>query len=323
VSAARAVLQTGEYDYAWGVQMEHEILKRLEQSPKGRFVIGRTANVEYIQLNQTDPWREVDGERASVKTTHPFLTDPTVRSAFALLVDRDSIQKDIWGRQADTTANFMNRPPFVSSNTRWEFNVDKANAMLDAAGWKRGADGIRVKDAIRLKVLFQGVNQPIRQKIQSIVKQAFVRAGIDCELKSVVGSVYFSSDPGNVDTESHFYADFELSGKILRQPDPQAFMRAFCSWEVAQKANKWSGSNLARWRNDEYDRLWRAAETELDPVKRAAQFIRMNDLVVQNVVVIPVIIRHATFAVANWLRGFDFSPFSGPLWRLVYWSREA
>ncbi|HZO42082.1 MAG TPA: peptide ABC transporter substrate-binding protein [Methylomirabilota bacterium] len=323
VSAARAVLQTGEYDYAWGVQMEHEILKRLEQSPKGRFVIGRTANVEYIQLNQTDPWREVDGERASVKTAHPFLTDPTVRAAFALLVDRDSIQKDIWGRQADTTANFMNRPPFVSPNTRWEFNVDKANAMLDAAGWKRGTDGIRVKDGIRLKVLFQGVNQPIRQKIQSIVKQAFVRAGVDCELKSVVGSVYFSSDPGNVDTESHFYADLELSGKILRQPDPQAFMRAFCSWEVAQKANKWSGSNLARWRNDEYDRLWRAAETELDPVKRAAQFIRMNDLVVQNVVVIPVIIRHATFAVTSWLRGFDFSPFSGPLWRLVYWSREA
>ena len=323
VSAARAVLQTGEYDYAWGVQMEHEILKRLEQSPKGRFVIGRTANVEYIQLNQTDPWREVDGERASVKTAHPFLTDPTVRAAFALLVDRDSIQKDIWGRQADTTANFMNRPPFVSPNTRWEFNVDKANAMLDAAGWKRGTDGIRVKDGIRLKVLFQGVNQPIRQKIQSIVKQAFVRAGVDCELKSVVGSVYFSSDPGNVDTESHFYADLELSGKILRQPDPQAFMRAFCSWEVAQKANKWSGSNLARWRNDEYDRLWRAAETELDPVKRAAQFVRMNDLVVQNVVVIPVIIRHATFAVTSWLRGFDFSPFSGPLWRLVYWSREA
>jgi len=81
VSAGRAVLQTGEYDYAWGVQMEHEILQRLEQSAKGHFVIGRTANVEYIQLNQTDPWREVDGERASVKTTHPFLTDPAVRTA--------------------------------------------------------------------------------------------------------------------------------------------------------------------------------------------------------------------------------------------------
>lgn len=323
VSAARAVLQTAEYDYAWGTQMEHEILQRLEQSSKGRFVIGQTANVEYIQLNQADPWREVEGERASLKTTHPFLTDTAVRSAFALLVDRSSIQKDLWGRQADATGNFMNRAPFASPTTRWEFNVDKANAILDAAGWKRGPDGIRVKDGVRLKVLFQGVNQPIRQKMQSIVKQACTRAGIECELKSVVGSVYFSSDPGNVDTESHFYADLQLSGKILRQPDPQAFMRAFCSWEAAQKANKWAGANLTRWRNDEYDRLWRAAETEMDPIKRAAQFIRMNDLVVQNVVVIPVFVRHATFAVAHAIRGFDFSPFSGPLWRLVYWSREA
>jgi peptide/nickel transport system substrate-binding protein len=323
VSAARAVLQTGEYDYGWGLNMEDEILRRLEQSAKGRVVIGRTANLEYIQLNQTDPWREVDGERASLKTTHPFLTDPAVRSAFALLVDRAAIQKDIWGRQADPTANFMNRQPFVSPNTRWEFSIDKANAILDAAGWKRGGDGIRAKDGKRLKILFQAVNQPIRQKVQSIVKQACVRTGVECELKSVVGSVYFSSDPGNVDTESHFYADLQLSSKILRQPDPQAFMRAFCSWEVAQKANKWSGANLTRWRNDEYDRLWRAAETEMDPTRRAAQFIRMNDLVVQDVAVIPVFVRHAVFAVTNAIRGFDFSPFSGPLWRLAYWSREA
>ena len=323
VSAARAVLQTGQYDYAWGIGMEDEILRRLEGSARGRVVIGRTANIEYIQLNQTDPWREVDGERASVKTVHPFLTDPAVRAALAVLVDRAGIQSEIWGRQGDATANFMNRRPFVSPNTRWDFNVDKANAILDAAGWQRGADGIRAKDGRRLKILFQGVNQPIRQKIQSVVKQACTRAGIECELKAVVGSVYFSSDPGNADTESHFYSDLQLSGKILRQPDPQAFMRAFCSWEIAQKANKWSGANLARWRNDEYDRLWRAAETEMDAAKRAAMFIRMNDLVIQNVVVIPVIIRHATFAVGNGIRGFDFSPFSGPLWRLVYWTREA
>ena len=323
VSAARAVLQTGQYDYGWGLNMEDEILRRLEESAKGRVVIGRTANLEYLQLNQTDPWRELDGERASMKTVHPFLTDPAVRSAFALLVDRASIQKEIWGRQADTAANFMNRRPFASPNTRWEFNIDKANALLDATGWKRGPDGIRAKDGKRMKVLFQAVNQPIRQKVQAIVKQGCVRAGIECELKSVVGSVYFSSDPANVDTESHFYADLQLSGKILRQPDPQAFMRAFCSWEIAQKANKWSGANLTRWRSDDYDRLWRAAETEMDPVKRAAHFVRMNDLVVQNVVVIPLFIRHAVFAVANSIRGFDFSPFSGPLWRLVYWSREA
>src|SRR5207302_9647059 len=108
---------------------------------------------------------------------------------------------------------------------------------------------------------------------------------------------------------SHCYADLELSSKILRQPDPQAFMRAFSSWEAVQKANKWAGAHLTRWRNDEYDRLWRAAETEMDPAKRAALFIRLTDLVIQNVVVLPVFIRHAVFAVADSVRGLAFSPF--------------
>ena len=323
VSAARAVLQTGQYDYAWGLNMEDEILRRLEESAKGRVVIGRTVNIEYLQVNQTDPGKDVDGERSSIKTTHPFLTDPAVRSALALLVDRSAIQTEIWGRQAEATANFLNRRPFASPNTRWEFNPDKANALLDGGGWKRGPDGIRARDGKRLKILFQTVNQPVRQKVQAIIKQACTRAGIECELKPVVASVFFGSDPGNPDTETHFYADLQLSTKILRHPDPQAFMRSFCSWEAAQKVNKWAGVNVTRWRNDEYDRLWRAAEAEMDPVKRAAMFIRMNDLVVQHVAVIPVVIRHAVFAISNSLRGFDFSPFSGPLWRLVYWNRES
>ena len=324
VSAARAVLQTGEYDYAWGLSMEDEILRRLETGGKGRVVIGRTANPEYIQLNQTDPWREVDGERSSVKTVHPFLTDSAVRSALALLVDRGAVQTEIWGRQAEATANFLNGPArFVSPSMRWEFSPDKASRLLDGGGWSRGSDGIRSKDGKRLKLLFQTTTHTPRQKIQVMVKQACARAGIECELKSVVASVFLSSDPGNPDTESHFYADLQLNNKILRHPDPQAFMRPFCSWEVAQKANKWTGSNMTRWRNDEYDRLWRAAEREIDPLKRAGMFIRMNDLVIQNGVVIPIVTRAGAFAISNTLKGFDFSPYSGPLWRLAYWHRES
>ena len=44
--------------------------------------------ITHVQLNQSDPWTEIDGERASVKSVHPFLTDPAVRGALALLVDR-------------------------------------------------------------------------------------------------------------------------------------------------------------------------------------------------------------------------------------------
>ena len=60
---------------------------------------------------------------------------------------------------------------------------------------------------------------------------------------------------------------------------------------MASKDNKWQGRNITRWRNEEYDKLYKAAEGELDPVKRAAMYIKMNDLAIQNVVVIPVVWR--------------------------------
>jgi peptide/nickel transport system substrate-binding protein len=147
VSAARAVLQTGEYDYAWNMQVEDEILKRLENGGKGRVAITAGGNIEHIQINNTDPWTEVDGERSSLKTKHPLFTDPAVRQALALLVDRKSVEEHIYGRTGVATANFLNSPPrFRSPNTSFEFNIDKANQILEAAGWKKGADGIRAKD---------------------------------------------------------------------------------------------------------------------------------------------------------------------------------
>ena len=118
VSAARAVLQTGEYDFAWNMQVEDELLKRLEDGGKGHVVIFASGNIEHIELNNTDPSKEVDGERSSVKTTHPFLTDPAVRQALNLLVDRLSVEKFIYGRTGQATANYVNNPAqFVSKDT--------------------------------------------------------------------------------------------------------------------------------------------------------------------------------------------------------------
>ena len=157
-----------------------------------------------------------------MKTKHPILSDPAVRKALALLVDRDAIQKNIYGRAGRTTANYLNGPAaFVSKNTSWEFSVEKASKLLDDAGWKPGADGIREKDGKKLKMLYQtSINGP-RQKTQAIVKQACQKAGIDVELKSVVASVFFSSDVANPDTYAQFYADIEMFQIPMTQPDPR------------------------------------------------------------------------------------------------------
>ncbi len=323
VSAARAVIQTGEYDYAWNMQVEDDILKRMEQGGRGKAETASSGNIEHIQCNQTDPWKEVDGERSSVKAPHPFLTDAAVRNALNLLVDRASVQEQIYGRGGQTTANFLNAPSKYSSKaTKWEFNIDKANQILDVAGWKRGADGVRTKDGKRLKMVYQtSINSP-RQKNQAIVKQAAAKAGIEMELKSITASVYFSSDAANPDIYPRFSTDIQMYTTTQQATDPQTFMEQFTSWEVSSKENKYQGRNITRWRNDEYDKLFRSAESELDPVKRAAFFVKMNEMVIQNVVVIPVLWRNKVHAVSSRLKGTDVSGWDSDLANLAMWYRE-
>jgi peptide/nickel transport system substrate-binding protein len=321
VSAARAVLQTGEFDYAWNILVEDDVLRRLEQVGKGRVEIVPMSAVEHIQCNFTDPWKEVEGERSSVKTTHPILSDPAVRQALNLLVDRSAVQEQIYGRQGQATANFLNSPErFRSQNMKWEFNPDRVNHLLDAAGWKRGSDEIRAKDGKRLRFVYQtSINAP-RQKTQAIVKHACAKAGIDVELKSVWASVYFSSDGANVDTYSHFSTDLQMYASSIGI-DPQLGMRQFVSWEISAKENKWAGRNITRWRSDEYDRIYKSAENEMDPVKRAAKFIRMNDLLIENVVVIPIVWRKRVNAASTRLRGTALSGWDSSLWNLANWHK--
>jgi peptide/nickel transport system substrate-binding protein len=323
ISAARAVLQTGEYDYAWNLQVEDEILQRLEKGGKGMTTMSPGGNIEHIQLNTTDPWTEVDGERASMKTKHPTLSDPAVREAMGLLIDRKSVQDHIYGRTGIATGNFVNNPQqFVSKNTKWEFNVDKANDILEKAGWKKGPDGIRAKDGKKLKFVYQtSINTP-RQKNQAIVKQACQRAGIDVELKSVTASVFFSSDVANPDTYPHFYCDIQMYTTTMTQPDPETFLLQFVSWEVATKENKWQGRNITRWTNKEADDAFKASQSELDPVKRAAHFIKINDLAVGAYAVIPVVYRPRVQAVSAKLKSRG-SGWDSDFWNLQDWYKEA
>ena len=84
-----------------------------------------------------------------------------------------------------------------------------------------------------------------------------------------------------------------------RRPDPDRHLLRFASWEISSKANKWLGLNLDRWRSDEYDKTYKAAEVELDPAKRAALLIKLNDLVCGDGYVIPLLFRPSVTGLAK------------------------
>jgi peptide/nickel transport system substrate-binding protein len=327
-SAARAVLQTGEIDHAWNIQVEYDVLERLErESADGRLVVYAGTSTEHIQFNFTDPNVEVDGERSSIKTKHPFFSDLKVRQAFSLAFNRKAVVDALYGKTG-AVGRFMlfNPPKYVPPNTPpGEFNLQKANQLLDEAGWRRGADGVRTKDGKRMRVVYQTSENSVRQKTQAIIKKDLESIGVEVELKAINADVYFGGDPGNPDSLRRFSTDLQMYTTGPGSPDPQSFMERFVSKggeRVAQKANNWQGVNIERYQNPEYDKLWDAARVELDPIKRTELFRQMNKLtMLDDIVTVPLVERGAVAVAKKNLAGQDFSSWTSSLYKLAFWHR--
>ncbi|MEO0539529.1 MAG: peptide ABC transporter substrate-binding protein [Cyanobacteria bacterium P01_A01_bin.105] len=323
-SAARAVLQTGDADFAYNIQVEAPVLKQLESAGQGQLVTAFGSLVERVVLNLSDPNQATaDGERSSPEMPHPFLSDPQVRQAFSLAIDRDTIADQLYGPAGKGTVNFLVAPDaYQSDNTGYEFDPDQAAQLLDTAGWiDSDNNGIRDKDGTEMSVLFITSVNPVRQKTQEIIKQALGQIGIEVEIRSLDPAVYFSGDPASTDTVERFEADLQMFATGNTNPDPGAYMKTYTCDEITQKSNNWSRQNYARYCNPEYDALWEASQGELDPNTRRQMFIDMNDLLIEDYAVLPIVHRADIDAVSHQLEGIELTPWDLHTWNIADWRR--
>ncbi|MCO5177877.1 MAG: ABC transporter substrate-binding protein [Thermomicrobiales bacterium] len=324
-AAARAALQTGETDWAWNLQVEKSVLVPMaEGSDSGDLLNTPSVNVERLLVNFADPNKEVDGARSEPSTEHPFLSDKAVREALKVASDRDSVAEELYGPAGEATGNILVAPAkFASTNTSYEFDLEKAKQILEDAGWTGSP---RAKDGVEIKVLYQTTINPLRQKTQEIIKQGWEAIGVPTELKSIDAGVYFSSDAGNPDTAAHFYADIEMFTDGPASPYPISYMAAWQSLnppvDLAQQSNQWAGPNIHRWSNEEYNTLYQAALTELDEAKQVELFFGMNDLLVNEVVVVPLVARTDVTANTKKLKGFNPSPWTPDVRDIANWYFE-
>lgn len=324
-SAARAVLQTGDADFAFNLQVEANILKQLEAAGKGKVVANFGPYVERILLNFTDPNKTaVTGERSHVDFPHPFFSDRRVRQAFNLAIDRDTITEQLYGPIGRPIAQLIVSPQiYKSDKITYEFNLEKAAALLDEAGWQdTNGNGIRDRNGVEMKVVFQTSVNPVRQKTQEIIKQGLKSIGIDVELKSIDASIFFSGDPANTDTLNHFYADLQEFSTGNDSPDPGPHLKWWTCGEISQKANDWQKQNYARYCNPEYDELWQQSLKEINPQKRGELFKKMDELLFEDVAVLPIVHRANPLGVSDRLTGINPSPWDANTWDIKNWKRQ-
>lgn len=323
-TAADAVLGKGVVDYAWNLQIGDAELQELEAKQIGRIALYWSSYVERLMLNFTDPNRETsDGERASVVFPNPILTDPKVRLALAKAVDRKKIAV-LYGRTGRPTANLLVSPVLYDSpNTTWEFDLEKARALLDEAGWRdTDGDGIRDKDGVPLALSFQTTVNSVRQKTQTIIGADLTAIGIKVQDKQIDSSVFFSASPDDLNTSQHFYADIEEFATGNKSPDPGSYMVKWTCAEAAQKKNNWSGLNESRYCNAKYDAMFHASEVEINPEKRLSLFVAMNDLLIAEAAVIPIVVWANVAGLRNDILGFNPTPWDSETWNIAEWRRK-
>lgn len=324
-AAGRAVLETGEFDYAWNLQLAPDVLAQMASAGKGMTVVGFGSLVERIMVNMTnaDPALP-EGERATAKHPHPFLTDINVRKALSMAIDRPLLVEVGYGQAGRPTCDLVPAPAiYVSGRTEClTQDIAGANKLLDDAGYVRGADGVRAKDGVRLSMTFQTSTNAVRQDFQALIKQWWEEIGFEVELRNVSASVFFGGDPGSPDTFQKFYADVEMYANNFDGTDPEAYMAAQTCDKAPRPETQWQGENITRFCDPAYDAMVAELGRTGDPEKRAELVKALNNMVTNDShVIIPLVDRGRVSAHSATLGGIVLNTWDSELWNAADWHR--
>ena len=325
-AAARAVLETGEFDYAWNIQLSPDVMKEMESKGKGRIAVAFGSSIEQILLNSTDASSSLpEGERSTLKHLSPFFEDVRVRQALSMAIDRAMLTEIGYGDTGRPTCDIIPGPEDWAPNNQdcMTQDIEGAKKLLDEAGWTVGADGIREKDGRKLKLLFQTSVNAVRQDFQALIKQWWSEIGVDTELKTVDASVYFGGDAGSPDTIQKFYAEVQMYTNIYDGTDPGVMLAEKACAVVPSPENQWQGNNNSRYCDPAYDEKLAELGRTADPAARRALAKEMNDMVTtQAMSLLPLVARGTVAAVSNSLDNFAINGWDTTLWNVADWSRK-
>ena len=328
-SAARSVLETGETDYAWNLQIAPDELNRLEGMGDGTTVVAFSSLVERVVLNQTNPDPALGDDRSEYmngNNAHPFLSNGDIRKAMSLAIDRERLAADLYGVAGQATCNLITGPPnYVSAANDDCLTQDlaAANRLLDDVGAvDTDGDGVREFNGTSLSVVFQTSTNDVRQTTQELISEWWSQIGIDVTITHHDASLFFGGDP--IDdaamTYRRFFADVQMyaNGPGI---DPQSYLSDLICEHVPTREDNWSLGNIARACDPGYDDAYEQLAETPTGAARDELIKRLNDLYVQSYVEIPLVNRGSVSAHLDTLKGVRMNAWDSELWNIAEWRR--
>lgn len=252
-----------------------ELPRRLKSNAKVKFRVGGGTSYEGLWLNL---------EKAP-------LNDLKVREALFWATDRQAVIDTII-KPVDPTAKPLNCAGWVPNVGKWcddtqfadfdRYDAAKAKSILEADGWKLGADGIYAKAGQRLSLLFSTTTgNKGREDTQALLKEKWKAAGIEMVVKNY-------ASPSPIFTDVLPKGNFSVSEYAqVASPDPGVTSLYACD-QIPTAANTYSGQNFDRWCNTEATSLSKQSDLQLDESKRLPLIHQLGAIVRKDLVWFPL-----------------------------------
>lgn len=264
-SARAAALEKGEVQYAPFSPVPLKDAQRLAQLP--------TLKLETRGYQWLSPWLFMD-----VNVDRPYFKDVRVRQALAHAINQDALNKVVWfgfGKPAVSPVVSTLGEFFNPSVPKYPYDPAKAEALLDAAGLKRGADGSRLR--IQIDYLPYGDDY---KRSAEYIKQALKRVGIDVNVRTQDTPTYTRRVYGD--------RDFDLAVVWFAGfADPLVGVTRAYRADTVGKNIPWS--NGSGYRGEEANRLIDQAQGSPSQAERVALFRKFQQVVQTDVPSIPLL----------------------------------
>lgn len=248
-------------------------------------------------------------------TRRPPLDDARVRRALCYAFDPDLIYKKIYFGVGDRAPADQN-PAGGWANPRvryYPYDIARAQALLEEAGWKKGPDGVRVRSGQRLAVQISSVTGAhANEAIEVLLQEAWRAAGVDVSIKNFPGATLFApiQSGGILETGKYDVALFSY----FRNPDPNDEQL------IGPSSLPPKGLNVSFYADPEVGRLQKAGLRTLDERARHAAYDRIQEIIIRDVPIYTLLWVPLIAGFNAKLHGVAMSPNGVSTWNIDTWT---
>ena len=284
----------------------------------GSLLAGQADYVRYVQAFDEDrvesagftlyaPQTRGVNNSIALRPENPLLADIKVRQALVAAVDAQEVVDTLFTENYPVATSVLSQEAlgYKDESEHYAYDPEKAEELLDEAGWAEGSDGIREKDGERMSItVYEAAPQPLSKQTLELVAQQLAKVGVELTVKPADAGSYAE------DTRDPLKTGFYHS------------MVGRADFDVIKSQYHTKNRDVLISNDAELDALLEAVASEPDTGKRAEASQAVQDYIAEQAYVIPLFEEPQVYGTATYVHGVDFESVGRPTFSGVWLSEH-